>query len=126
MNEPTLPGLQPHASRSSGERRIDRYVAEDLPAIVSEAGMPGLTEVSPYLHVSTYKDWQDVGRWYWGLIKDQLYADESLKRTVARADAERAGSRTQGRAHPRLGGAEHALRRRSSSASTATCRTACR
>ena len=82
MNDPTLPGLN-HTQQIAGERRIDRYLAENLPAIVSETGMPGLTEVSPYLHVSTYKDWQSVGRWYWGLIKDQLYADESLKRTVA-------------------------------------------
>jgi tetratricopeptide (TPR) repeat protein/transglutaminase-like putative cysteine protease len=82
MNDPALPGLK-HTQQIAGERRIDRYVAENLPAIVSEAGMPGLTDLSPYLHVSTYKDWQSVGRWYWGLIKDQLYADESLKRTVA-------------------------------------------
>jgi cellulose synthase operon protein C len=33
--------------------------------------------------VSTYKSWQDVGHWYWGLVKDQLYADASLKKTVA-------------------------------------------
>ena len=88
--------------------------------------MPGVTEVSPYLHVSTYKTWQDVGRWYWGLIKDQLYADESLKRTVAELMKDAPDQRDQGRAHPRLGREEHALRRRSSSASTASCRTACR
>jgi transglutaminase-like putative cysteine protease len=81
-NEPKLKGLT-HTQQISGDRRIDRYTVDDLPAIVAEAGMPGATEVSPYLHVSTYKTWQDVGRWYWGLIKDQLYADESLKRTVA-------------------------------------------
>jgi tetratricopeptide (TPR) repeat protein len=82
MNEPKLAGLS-HNQQIVGDRRIDHYVADNLPAIVAEADMPGVTEVSPYLHVSTYKTWQDVGRWYWGLIKDQLYADESLKRTVA-------------------------------------------
>lgn len=81
-NEPKLPGLA-LSSKVDGDRRISRYVAEDLSAIVAETGMPGITEASPYLHVSTYKGWEDVGRWYWGLIKDQLYADESLKRTVA-------------------------------------------
>jgi hypothetical protein len=45
--------------------------------------MPGITETSPYLHVSTYDSWQSVGKWYWGLIRDQLYADASLKKTVA-------------------------------------------
>jgi transglutaminase-like putative cysteine protease len=82
VNQPQLAGLQ-HTQKVDGTRRIDRWLAEKLPAIVAETGMPGITESSPYLHLSTYKSWEDVGRWYWGLIKDQLYADEQLKRTVA-------------------------------------------
>jgi cellulose synthase operon protein C len=78
---PKLDGLTARSEVRNG-RRIERYLAENMPAIVAEGGMPGLTETAPYLHVSTYKGWEDVGRWYWGLIKDQLYADESLKRTV--------------------------------------------
>jgi transglutaminase-like putative cysteine protease/Flp pilus assembly protein TadD len=81
MNQPDLEGLS-HTREQKGERRIDHYVVDDVPAIVAEAGMPGLSEISPYLHVSTYETWQAVGRWYWGLIKDQLYADEDLSRTV--------------------------------------------
>ncbi|MGD8859844.1 MAG: DUF3857 domain-containing protein [Myxococcales bacterium] len=82
MNQPDLEGLT-HTREVKGKRRIDHYVAEDVPAIVAEAGMPGLSEISPYLHVSTYETWESVGRWYWGLIKDQLYADEDLSQTVA-------------------------------------------
>jgi tetratricopeptide (TPR) repeat protein len=81
VSEPALKGLK-HTQTVSGKQRTDHYVADAIPAIVSEADMPGITETSAYLHVSTYQSWQDVGRWYWGLIKDQLYADESLKRTV--------------------------------------------
>ncbi|HEX2675501.1 MAG TPA: DUF3857 domain-containing protein, partial [Polyangiales bacterium] len=77
----TLPGLK-HDEKVEGSRRIDHYVADNIPAIVAEQDMPGLTETSPYLHISTYKAWQDVGHWWWGLIKDQLYADESLRNTV--------------------------------------------
>ncbi len=62
---------------------MDRFTAEDVPALRSEPSMPGVTEVIPYLHVSTYKTWEDVGRWYWGLIRDQLYADDHLKGIVA-------------------------------------------
>ena len=82
VNQPKLEGLE-HERKIDGERRIDHYVAQDIPAVVAEAGMPGITETSPYLHISTYKTWEDVGRWYWGLIKDQLYADASLKAKVA-------------------------------------------
>jgi tetratricopeptide (TPR) repeat protein len=81
FNEPRLASLQ-HQHREEGTTRIDRFVAEDVPAIEPEESMPGMTEVVPYLHVSTYRDWSAVGRWYWGLIHDQLYADESLTRVV--------------------------------------------
>lgn len=81
FNEPRLPSLM-HDRRVEGARRIDRFVADDVPAISPEPSMPGMTEIAPYLHVSTYRTWEEVGRWYWGLIRDQLYADESLRRRV--------------------------------------------
>lgn len=71
-----------HRRSKQGDRRIDRFIAEDVPALRSEDGMPGMTEIAPFLHVSTYRSWDEIGRWYWGLIKDQLYADESLRDTV--------------------------------------------
>lgn len=81
FNQPRMRGLTRQTQLDEGVR-IDRFVAEDVPAIQSEDNMPGMTEVAPYLHVSTYRDWESVGRWYWGLIRDQLYADESLRRVV--------------------------------------------
>ena len=44
--------------------------------------MPGWGEASASLHVSTYKDWASVGRFYWGLVRDQLTATDELKRTA--------------------------------------------
>lgn len=82
FNRPTLKELT-HTQKLEGGRRIDHFVAENVAAVRAEPNMPGLTETVPYLHVSTYQSWQDVGRWYWGLIQDQLYADDSLKRVVA-------------------------------------------
>ena len=82
FNDPGLRGLR-HRRVERGDRRIDRFVADDVEAIRSEPGMPGMTEVAPYLHVSTYRTWEDVGRWYWGLIRDQLNTDEQLRNTVA-------------------------------------------
>ncbi len=82
FNQPRFAALK-RTEEVRDSRRIVRVSADNVPPLRSEAGMPGMTEVSPYIHVSTYQTWQDVGRWYWGLIKDQLYADESLKKTVA-------------------------------------------
>jgi len=81
FNEPQLPSLQ-RSVREEGEQRIIHYRAENIEALRREAGMPGFTQVAPYLHVSTYRTWDDVGRWYWGLIQDQLYADENLETVV--------------------------------------------
>jgi hypothetical protein len=32
------------------------------------------------VHVSTYKSWEEMGRWYWGLIRDQLVPDDEVRR----------------------------------------------
>jgi tetratricopeptide (TPR) repeat protein len=80
FSKPSVPIA--HSENVEGTRRTDRFVLENVAAIRPEPGMPGSTEILPYLHVSTYKSWQDVGHWWWGLVHDQLYADDHLKRVV--------------------------------------------
>jgi tetratricopeptide (TPR) repeat protein len=72
-----------HTTEEREGQHIERYAADNLPAFRPEPDMPGTTEALPYLHVSTYASWEAVGRWWWGLVQDQLYADAELKRTVA-------------------------------------------
>ncbi|MAQ13993.1 MAG: hypothetical protein CMN30_04255 [Sandaracinus sp.] len=81
FNQPALRGLEHEVSRTEDEQ-VHRFVAESIPAIRSEQHMPGITEIAPYLHVSTYASWEDVGRWWWGLARDQLRPDERIERTV--------------------------------------------
>lgn len=81
IHEPALP-LE-RDERVQGTQRIQRFRAKDVPALHGEPNMPGMTEVAPYLHVSTYENWESVGRWWWGLVRDQLYADAHLKGVVA-------------------------------------------
>jgi hypothetical protein len=33
-----------------------------------------------FVHVSTYKNWEDLDRWYWGLVKDQFDTDEDTRK----------------------------------------------
>ncbi|MFW6023719.1 MAG: DUF3857 domain-containing protein, partial [Myxococcota bacterium] len=63
IRKPDMKGLS-HRRSKQGERRIDRFVAEDVPALRSEDGMPGMTEIAPFLHVSTYRNWDEIGQWY--------------------------------------------------------------
>ena len=82
FNDPGIEGLVRNRVFNESER-IDRFVWDDVPAIRGEEGMPGMTEISPYLHVSTYRTWEDVGRWWWGLVRDQLQIDDRLRDVVA-------------------------------------------
>ena len=47
--------------------------------MATEANMPGWTEIARYLHVSTFKDWDAVGKWYWNLVREQLVVDHPLQ-----------------------------------------------
>src|SRR5690606_29512033 len=64
---------------------VYRHVEKDVPAREPEAGMPGWTEVARFLHASTYETWNDVGNWYWDLVREQLVVDGDVKKAVADA-----------------------------------------
>ena len=66
-----------------GDRKIYKFVAENVPALEPEALQPAYAEILGHVHVSTYKNWDDMGRWYWGLVKDQFVADDEVRRRVA-------------------------------------------
>jgi transglutaminase-like putative cysteine protease len=66
-----------------GDQRIWRYVAENVPPLEPEALQPPYGEMLAHVHVSTYQSWDDMGRWYWGLVKDQFIADDEVRRRVA-------------------------------------------
>jgi len=66
-------------------RTLYRWSLAHLPKLVPEPMMPGWSEVVPILHVSTYKTWEQVGRYYWGLVRDQLTPNEEIRRAVEKA-----------------------------------------
>ncbi len=75
------------SDRSAHGNRIIEFRAENVPRIVSEPGMPGLAEVVPYVHVSTYRTWEDVATWYQGLVAEQLKPSPEITRAVREAVA---------------------------------------
>jgi tetratricopeptide (TPR) repeat protein len=86
FNQPRLAGLKRQVE-PQGKEVVYRWVATDVGRVNVEPAMPGLTEVAPYLHISTYQDWQEVGRWYWNLAKDQLQSDPTLTQVATEATA---------------------------------------
>ncbi|HEX7597028.1 MAG TPA: DUF3857 domain-containing protein, partial [Polyangia bacterium] len=86
FNQPQLPGLDRQVEQQ-GNDVITRWQAAPVSRVDIEPSMPGLTEVAPYLHISTYQNWQDVGRWYWSLVADQLQSDQAMKQLAGELTA---------------------------------------
>jgi tetratricopeptide (TPR) repeat protein len=81
-NIATLPSWVSIRQSAVNDRLIYRFEARDVPRIVPEPQMPGWSEIASPLHLSTYQNWEQVGRYYSGLVRDQLVPNEELKRSV--------------------------------------------
>jgi hypothetical protein len=82
-NKSTLsPKVKLASFEEKDHRTLYRFSAVDLPRVVPEPAMPGWSEVVTPLHVSTYQSWDQVGKYYWGLVRDQLTPNDEIKRTV--------------------------------------------
>ncbi|MCA9600261.1 MAG: DUF3857 domain-containing protein [Myxococcales bacterium] len=66
--------------KEAGSQRIYRFFSKYVPPASSEPAMPPWPEVLGYVHVSTYKSWQELGKWYWGLVKDQFDLDDETRK----------------------------------------------
>ncbi|HEX3095266.1 MAG TPA: DUF3857 domain-containing protein, partial [Candidatus Angelobacter sp.] len=53
------------------------WEAHSVAALPREPHSPGATEISPYVHVSTLGNWQQLGAWYADLIRPQFALDQS-------------------------------------------------
>jgi transglutaminase-like putative cysteine protease len=60
------------------------WEARSVPALPREPRSPGITEISPYVHVSTLGDWKQLGAWYADLIRPQFALDQSLESELER------------------------------------------
>ena len=86
FNQPHLAGLA-LATENHGADVVYKFAANNVPRVESEPAMPGFAEIAPYLHVSTYRTWDEVGRWYWNLVVDQMQDDGTLAKAATRATA---------------------------------------
>jgi tetratricopeptide (TPR) repeat protein len=81
-NEKKLPGVTHAREDVDSGRVLYRWGAKHVAKVVPEPGMPGWAEVAASLHVSTYRTWDEVGRYWWGLVRDQLTPNDELRRTT--------------------------------------------
>jgi len=79
FNQPNVRGLR-RTVEEQGDERVYHFLALDVPPVAQEIFQPPWSEVLGHVHVSTYKSWEELGRWYWGLIRDQLVPDDEVRR----------------------------------------------
>ena len=64
--------------------QVFTWEAWSVPGLLREPRSPGITEISPYVHVSTVGDWKQLGSWYADLIRPQFVLDPWLESELAR------------------------------------------
>lgn len=74
--------VQPATVMSRGDSRIFVWEAHHIPALAREPHRPGLTELAPYVHVSTFADWHQLGAWYAELVRPQFALDTALEEAL--------------------------------------------
>jgi cellulose synthase operon protein C len=82
-----LPGLSTQET-VDGETREYAFRIEKPASVLPEPSMPPFAEVLGHVHVSTYRTWDQLAAWYWGLAKDQLIADDEIRHRVAKITKE--------------------------------------
>jgi tetratricopeptide (TPR) repeat protein/transglutaminase-like putative cysteine protease len=81
LRDPSLPGFTREES-DEGELHLARLSARNVPAVVPEPNMPPLLEQVATTSASTFSSWDEVGKWFWGLSRDQFDADDEVRARV--------------------------------------------
>lgn len=63
--------------------RIFQWKRENIEHIKKEPFSPGITEIAPYLHISTFENMEDLGKWYASFIKDQWELSAEAKKYLS-------------------------------------------
>ncbi|HEX4603100.1 MAG TPA: DUF3857 domain-containing protein [Candidatus Angelobacter sp.] len=75
--------IAPAAVSARDGSQVFIWEARSVPALPREPHSPGITEISPYVHVSTLGDWKQLGAWYAELVRPQFALDQSLEGELA-------------------------------------------
>lgn len=79
----TRGGDLPYSKSSSGDKTRHVWIAENMPQIVPEPGMPPVPQVIRQLFVTSVDSWRTWSKWYHTLSKPEMVADDEVRSTVA-------------------------------------------
>ncbi|HEU5413039.1 MAG TPA: DUF3857 domain-containing protein [Candidatus Angelobacter sp.] len=75
--------VQPPTVLARDENKIFVWESHQVPALLREPRGPGMTELAPYVHVSTFSDWRQLGAWYADLVRPQFALDQTLQEKLS-------------------------------------------
>lgn len=73
-----LPNEQP----APQDTKVTSFELWDVAHVATDADQPGHTSVYDYILVSNKKTWDEIGHWWWNLVKEQLIVDENIRAKV--------------------------------------------
>ena len=74
-----IPGLT-QTSEDRGALAVRRFAADRVPGVTPEPAMPPWPSILGFVHVSTYANYADIGRWYWGFAREQFDLDDETRK----------------------------------------------
>lgn len=77
-----LTGL-PDDSTLQPDYQIKGFELRDIPEVHTDRSQPGYTDVYDYVMVSNKKNYDEIGKWWWNLVEEQLIVDENIAAKVA-------------------------------------------
>lgn len=91
--DPTGRAAHSKTEEVQGDVAIRTYTVRDVPGLQHEAGAPGLSELCPYVHASTFESYEDVARYYLSMLRTQAVSNEAIRRHVAGTTSHLTGKR---------------------------------
>ena len=74
--------IEPPTLNKRRGKIIWTWEKKNVPALVPEIQMPPMSEIVPSLHISSLKDWDKMGRWFYSLYEEQIEPDEEIHKKV--------------------------------------------
>lgn len=78
--------IRPQVKEESG-KVIYQWQLENTDKFEPEEYMPPLYEFNAYVSISSIKDWQDIAKWYWGLVAKNLKISQAIRDEVKKITA---------------------------------------
>jgi len=73
----------PDDAKLEANYQLRGFELSDIPEVHTERGQPGYTDVYDYVMVSNKKNYDEIGKWWWNLVEEQLIVDENIAAKVA-------------------------------------------